>query len=175
MVLYYREMVGSIDLVKEDARLSGVVFDSQAAEARVVKTQAPAPAPAPATGAAKTLEAADTLYKAQDYDKAKAQYLAALEQTDENSIHAAAYYGLARIAVRQNDPDAGERLFHKTLDLNPEPFIKGWTLVFLGRLSLASGDQDQAIKYFQSALSLGGVSGEARQAAQQGLDHSAKQ
>ncbi len=175
MVLYYREMVSAIDLVKEDARLSAVVFDNQAAEARVVRTQAPAPAPAPATGAAKTLEAADALYKTQDYDKAKAQYLAALEQTDDNGVHAAAYYGLARIAVRQNDPDAGERLFHKTLDLNPEPFVKGWTLVFLGRLSLASGDQDQASKYFQSALSLGGASEEARQAAQQGLDHSAKQ
>ena len=77
--------------------------------------------------------------------------------------------------MRENDPDAGERLFHKTLDLNPEPFVKGWTLVFLGRLSLASGDRDQAAKYFQSVLTLAGASEEARQAAQQGMQQGSKQ
>ena len=173
MVLYYQEMVSGIDLVKEDARLSQVVFDSEAAEGRVVRT--PAPAPPPAAGAAKTLETAEGLYKAQKYDDARKQFLAALEQTDDQAIHAAAYYGLARIAVRDNDPDAGERLFHKTLDLNPEPFVKGWTLVFLGRLSLASGDRDQAAKYFQSVLTLAGASEEARQAAQQGMQQGSKQ
>ncbi len=172
MVLYYQEMVSSIDLVKEDARLSQVVFDTQAAQGRVVST--PAPAPPPATGAAKTLAAAEELYKAKDYDKAKAQYLAVLEQTDDKAIHAAAYYGLARIAVRDDDPDAGQRLFQKTLDLNPEPFVKGWTLVFLGRLSLASGDPGQAAKYFQSVLSLAGASEEARQAAQLGIQQVSK-
>ncbi len=173
MVLYYREMVGAIDLVKEDARLSQVVFDNQTAQGRVVR--AAAPAPPPATGSAKMLEDAETLYRSKDFDKAKTQFLAALEKTDDKSVHAAAYYGLARIAVRQNDPDAGERLFQKTLELNPEPFVKGWTLVFLGRLSLASGDRDQAAKYFQNAVALAGASEEARQAAQQGIEQSSKQ
>jgi tetratricopeptide (TPR) repeat protein len=173
MVLYYQEMVSAIDLVKEDARLSQVVFDSEAAQGRTVR--APAPAPPPATGAAKTLEAAEELYRSKDYDKAKAQFLAALDQSDDRAIHAAAYYGLARIAVRENDPEAGERLFQKTLDLNPEPFVKGWTLVFLGRLSLASGDNEQAAKYFQSVLTLAGVSEEARQAAQLGIQQGSKQ
>jgi tetratricopeptide (TPR) repeat protein len=176
MVLYYRELVGAIDLVKEDARLSQVVFDREATPARPA---APAvastpPAPTPATEAAKTLEAAEELYKSQAYDKAKAKFLAALEQTDDQSIQAAAYYGLARIAVRENDPDAGERLFHRALDLNPEPFIKGWTLVFLGRLSLAAGNTSEAAEYFQRVLPLAGASDEARRAAQQGLEQTTK-
>jgi tetratricopeptide (TPR) repeat protein len=84
-------------------------------------------------------------------------------------MHAAAYYGLARIAVRQKDPEAGQRLFQKVLELEPEPFVKAWALVFLGRLSLASGEHEQAVRQFQSALQVPGASEEARKAAEQGL------
>jgi tetratricopeptide (TPR) repeat protein len=169
MLLYYKEMVSAIDLVREDARLSQTQFDTAAAP-RTVKAPVPAPAPPPAlSGAAKTLNAAEQQYKAKDYDKAKSLFLAVLEQTDQRPVHAAAYYGLARIAVFQKDPETGERLFLKVLELDPEPFVKSWTLVFLGRLSLSAGEKDQAAKYFQSALSVEGGTDESRKAAQQGV------
>ncbi len=169
MVLYYKEMVGAIDLVKEDARLMQAQFNTQAAT-RTVKTPAPAPAPSPVlTGAAKTLDDAEQLYKAKDYEKAKSLFLAALQQSDQKPVHAAAYYGMARIAVFQKDPETGERLFQKVLELEPEPFVKGWTLVFLGRLYLSAADKEQAAKYFQSALAVEGLTDEARKAAQQGV------
>ena len=173
MLLYYREMVSALDLVKEDARLSKVEFNSEAS-VKTVRT-APAPAPPAPTGAAKTLSTAEDLYKSQDFEKARKLFLEVLQQTDEKSSHAAAYYGLARIAVRQKDPETGERLFRKTLELEPEPFVKSWTLVFLGRLSLAASEKTEAAKYFQNALTVQGVSEEARKAAQEGVQQASKQ
>lgn len=167
MSFYYAGMVKGIDLEKEDARLSRVEFLTQA-PVRAVKTQPPPPPPAP-TGAAATLDEAERLYKGNELDSAKALYLKALQETEARQMHAAAYYGLARIAVRQKDPEAGQRLFQKVLELEPEPFVKAWALVFLGRLSLASGEHEQAVRQFQSALQVPGASEEARKAAEQGL------
>jgi len=81
---------------------------------------------------------------------------------------------LARIAARQKDPDTSQKLFEKTLEQEPEPFIKGWTLVYLGRLSLAADDNETAAKYFQEALQVEGASDDARQAAKDGAQASAK-
>ena len=109
------------------------------------------------TGAAKTLDDAEKLYSARDLEKAKEGYLAVLQQTDLKQMHAAAYYGLAHIAALEKDPESSQRLFLKTLELDPEPRIKAWTLVYLGKLSLASGEQDEAVKYFQQALKVEGA------------------
>jgi tetratricopeptide (TPR) repeat protein len=172
MVLYYPSLVGAIDLPTEDVRLSQVVFDKSAA-VRTVKAPPPPPPPAPA-GAAKTLEDAEQAYTARDLDKAKNLYLAVLQQTDSPVLHAAAYYGTARIAALQKDPPLAERLFKKVLELQPEPQVKAWTLVYLGRLSIAAGDREQAAQYFQSALKVEGASTAAQQAASQGVETSSK-
>ncbi len=166
MQLYYPDMVGAIELVKEDARLSQVVFNKEPPTRAVVK--APEPPPPPPTGAAKTLDAAEKLYRSNDLDQAKKLFLDALQQTDRKPQHASAYFGLGRIAAKQKDPEASLRLFEKVLELEPEPFVKGWTLVYLGRLSVAAGDRDAAGKYFQSALQVEGASNDARQAAKDG-------
>jgi tetratricopeptide (TPR) repeat protein len=172
MVLYYQQMVSAIELVKEDRRLTDVAFDRESAPARTVPV---APPPQPAlTGAAKTLEDAEQSYTAKEYPKAKKLYMDVLQQTDQKPAQASAYYGLARIAAFEKDPETSERLFLKVLDLEPEPPVKAWTLVYLGRLSLAAQDGVQAGKYFQSALQVAGASDAARQAAQQGMQRSAK-
>ena len=69
----------------------------------------------------------------------------------------------------EKDLDAAERLFQKSLDSDPEPFDKAWDHVYLGRLSLAAGDNEGAAKHFQTALQLEGATEKARQEAQQGL------
>lgn len=174
MLFYYPTLVSAIDLVTEDARLSQVQFDKEPAQRAVVKTPPPAPPP-PLTGAAKTLDDAEQLYAARDLDKAKKLYLDVLQQTDQQPMHAAAYYGLARIAALQKDPEAAQRLFQKTLELQPEPQVRAWTLVYLGRLSIASGDRTQAAQFFQSALKVEGASPAAQQAATQGVESTSKQ
>jgi tetratricopeptide (TPR) repeat protein len=174
MLFYYPELVGSIDLKIEDARLSRVTFD-QAAPIRAVKTAPPAPQPVPpTTGVAKTLEDAEQLYTARDLDKAKKLYLDALQQADDQTVHATAYYGLARIATLQKNPELAERLFEKTLELQAEPQVKAWSLVYLGRLSIAANEPEKARAYFQDALKVEGASPGAQQAATQGVESSVK-
>jgi hypothetical protein len=61
------------------------------------------------------------------------------------------------------------------LQLNPEPQVKAWTLVYLGKLSLASSDSTQAAKYFADALKVEGASDKAREEAQKGVQQVSKQ
>lgn len=167
---FYKEMVQQIDVVKEDARLMQVQFDAHPISERMVQLPAPAPA-TPLTGAAKTLAQADQLYKDKDLEKAKESYLAVLEQTEDKQLHAAAYYGLGHIAALEKDPEGSQRLFLKTLELNPtDPTIRTWTLVYLGKLSLASNDPDEAVKYFQQALKVEGAPEPGLKEAQKSLD-----
>ena len=169
MLFYFPEMVRAIELKHEDERLAKVEFNKEA-KARPAKS-APAPPPPPQlTGAAKTLEDAEQLYTARDLDKAKQLFLSVLQQTEEKPLHARAYYGMARIAVLQKEYDAAERLLQKTLESSPEPPVKAWTLVYLGRLlGEAAGQTEEAAKYFQAALAVEGASPKAREAAEQGL------
>ncbi len=174
MLVYYPEMVGAIDLVKEDARLSKVEFNKEAPTGAAVKVAAPSPPPPP-TGAAKTLNDAEDLYRARSLDQAKKLYLDVLQQTDQKPMHASAYYGLARIAALQKDPETAERLFQKALELQPEAQVKAWTLVYLGKLAMAASEKDQAAKYFQEALKVDGASDAARKEAQRSLEQYSKQ
>jgi tetratricopeptide (TPR) repeat protein len=169
MYLYYADMMKAIDLVKEDRRLTGVDFHKDSAPGAVVKTPAPGPPPV-ATGAAKTLEEAEKAYGLRDLEKARQLFLKTLEGTEKRSVQASAYYGLARIALLQKNPDAAERLFQKSLESEPEAFDKGWVLVYLGRLAVASGEGDKATEYFQRVLQLEGATDKARQEAKQGLE-----
>lgn len=170
MLYYYPTLASAIDTVTEETRLANVQFD-KSAPVRVVPA-APPPAPPPLTGAAKTLEDAEQAYTARDMDKARKLYLDVLQQTDNLGMHSGAYYGLARIAALQKDPDLAERLFHKTLEGQPDAPVKAWTLVYLGRLSMAQGQKAQAAQFFQNALQVEGASAAARQAATQGVESS---
>ena len=173
MQLYYTQLVQGIDLKKEEARLENVQFDRNPPPAHSVRAPEPA-APPPPTGAAKTLEDAEQLYTKRDLDAAKKMYLEVLSQTSDKPMQGAAYYGLGRIALLQKDPETGERMLQKSLDLDPEPQVKGWVLVYLGRLSLAAGEGEQAGKYFNDALNLQGASDMARKAAQDGIRQTSK-
>ena len=169
MYLYYTEMMQAIDLMKEDRRLAGVEFSKDSAARPAVRMPPPAPAAA-ATGAAKTLAEAEQAYGSRELEKSKQLFLKTLGETEKPSVHASAYYGLARIALLEKDLDAAERLFQKSLESEPEAFDKAWVLVYLGRLSVAAGEFDKATEYFQSALQLEGATEKARQEAKQGLE-----
>lgn len=173
MQVYYHDMVQSIDLMKEEKRLANVEFDRNPPPPHSVRVTVEAPAPV-LTGAAKTLDEAEQLYTKRDLDAAKKLYQDTLQQTAEKPVQASAYYGLARIALLQKDPETGERMFQKSLELGPEAQVKAWVLVYLGRLSLAAGDGAQAGKYFGDALQVPGASEMARKAAQDGMRQSSK-
>jgi tetratricopeptide (TPR) repeat protein len=175
MLLYYKEMVQGIDVVKEDKRLTSVEFYKNPPERPVVHGAQPA-APPPLTGAAKTLQDAEDAYTARNLEGAQRLFLKVLQETDKLPMHASAYYGLARIVLLEKRPlDEAERLFQKSLASDPEPFVKGWDLVYLGRLSIAADEKEQATKLLNSVLQLEGATDKAKEQARQLLQQISKQ
>jgi tetratricopeptide (TPR) repeat protein len=173
MTFYYADLIKAIELRKEEGRLQNVEFAKEA-RVRQAKSAAAPPPPPPLTGAARTLEDAEQLYTTRNLDQAKEQFLSALRQTDDRTLHAAAYFGLARISALQKDPETAERLFQKVLELQPTPPTRAWTLVYLGRLAGAAGEAEEAAKHFRAALEIQEASEAARKAAEQGLRQSPK-
>src|SRR5690348_2300374 len=143
MRYYFEEMVKAMDLKRESARIASIKFDAAplVRAGKQVTVAAPEPQLSP-SGA--TLEKAEDLYLKRSLADARQLYLKSLEQTGSATEHAQAWYGLARIAVLQNDPDAAIKLFEKTLNGSPDGQTKAWTLVYLARLARAAGDPERA-------------------------------
>jgi len=164
---YYIDLMEQVDLGREDKRLEKVQFAKQAA-VKVAKAPTPPPPPAP-TGAEKLLADADELYTKRELDRARAGYLRLLEQTDDKTLHAKAYYGLARIAALQKDPELSEKLFQKTLEMSPDPETKSWAYLYLGRLADAAGERGEAEKNYRAVLAIEGAPASVKTAAEKGL------
>jgi len=171
MRVFFPDLVDKIDVKREQKRLAGVQFVTERA-VRTVHISVPAPAPPPVlTGAAKTLDDAEHAFGDRKAAAAKDLFLRALQESDLNPMHAKAYYGLARVALLENDPDAAERLFHKVLELDPDPGTKSWSLLYLGRLSdNMQGGREQAQEFYKEVLAIAGVPDQVRLAAEQGLN-----
>jgi tetratricopeptide (TPR) repeat protein len=164
---YFPDLLGLIDLEHEDRRLQKVQF---AAEATVHKAKAAPPPPAPVLSAsAKSLAEAEDSYASRNLIAAREGYEKVLQQPGENPVHARAYYGLARIAALDHDPELAEKLFQKTLEMSPDDETKSWAYLYLGRLSDAAGDRPQAEKHYRAALAVSGAPEQVKTAAQKGL------
>jgi tetratricopeptide (TPR) repeat protein len=163
---YMEEMTNGLDLKREQARVKTIKFDSSAL-IRAAKPVTIAPPPvAPLSPSGQTLEKAEQYYTARNLDEAKQLYVKSLEQTGSSEEHAQAWYGLARISVLQNQPEAASKLFEKTLGASPDPQTKAWSYVYLARLSRAANDEEGAAKYYKEALAVEGASEGAVKAAQ---------
>jgi tetratricopeptide (TPR) repeat protein len=121
------------------------------------------------TGVDLTLDKAESSYKKRDLTAAKDLYLSVLTETTVKTQHAKAYYGLARIAILQRDPEVGDRLFRKVLELEPDAYTKSWSLLYLARLADSQGDREQAQEHYKAALAVEGAPDSVREAAQKGL------
>jgi tetratricopeptide (TPR) repeat protein len=165
MRFYLEDMINAIDLKRESARISAFKFDSvpQQRLGKQVSVATPQPKLSPS---GETLEKAEDLYLKRSLDNAKELYLKSLEESGSAEEHAQAWYGLARIATLQKDPNAAVKLFEKTLGASPDDQTKAWTLVYLARLSMAANDSERAAKFYQEALGVKGASEQARKAAQ---------
>lgn len=167
MRLYFPELVAAIDLRKEEKRLDHIDFVSERAVKTFTTTRVEK---APElTGAAKTLDEAEDAYTKRDIPKAKELYLRSLQETQEKPLHAKAYYGLARLAVLERDPETGDRLFRKVLELDPDSSTKSWSLLYLGRLADSQGDRKEAAVFYQAALDVPDAPETVKASAQKGL------
>jgi tetratricopeptide (TPR) repeat protein len=168
MRLYFPDLVDGIDLKREEKRLDKIDFVSERATRKIRVTHVEKPVEL--TGAAKSLDEAEKAYTARDLNRAKETYLRVLGETADKPTHAKAYYGLARIAVLQRDPETGDRLFRKVLELDPDAETKSWSLLYLGRLADTQGEREQAQEHYKAALAVEGAPDSVRQAAQKELN-----
>ena len=167
MALYYTTMVQNINVYKETQRLIPVDFAKAAPEP---PPQAPAAPAAPAVPPVyETLKKAEDLLKQKELDKAGQLFQEATQQTVDVHAKAAGYYGMARVALAQDNAEDAEQLLTMAVTLGPEPQIKAWALVYLGRLRTEVGDEEQADQYFREALDVKGASDAARTEALAGL------
>ena len=165
--LHLTEMVDDIHVKKEEQRIAAVQFLDKPVE-HIVKSEQPVPAAA--APAVLQLEEADKLIRARDMEGARAICRKVLEQPSPKPIHARAYFGLARIAALEKDPELSQSLFEKTLTLEPEPFEKAWSHVYLARLATAGQEPSEAVAHYEAALAVAGGSEQARKAAQTELE-----
>jgi tetratricopeptide (TPR) repeat protein len=168
--LYFRKMIESIDLAREDRRIAGIEFASAPAVRKV-----DAPKPPPPSQADSDLEQAEKLYEARDLDAAGALFRRVYASDAAPALKARATYGLGRIAAQQKNLDLSQQWFERTLELNPEPFERAWALVYLGRLARAARDPELAMQRYKAALAVEGASEAARKAAQSELAQLAAQ
>ncbi len=166
MRFYAEEMINNIDLKRESDRIMAVKFDGGALQRKAKTVTVAGPERSPS---AITIDEAEDLIKAKSLDKAKDLFLKALEQKGSAEEHAQSWYGLARIATLQNQPDAAVKLFEKTIASSPDAFTKAWSLVYLGRLARAAGENEKAAQFYKDAIAVPDASEKAVEAARKDL------
>ena len=169
MRLYFSVILAHLDRTKERSRLEHITFAAKAPDKPVRSTD-----PLPVSVSLRTVMQAEQFYTAADYEQARQLYLKALEQQGSASDHARGYYGLARLAIRGNNPELAQRLFEKTLETSPDEATRAWCLVYLGRLSDLNGDHKKASTHFEQALAVKGASAQAQAAAEKGIEENKK-
>jgi hypothetical protein len=165
--LYVPDMLEAISLKREEKRLANIDFAVERPERKIHVQRVEKPAEL--TPVEQQFEEAEKAYSDRDLAHAKDLYLGLLQGPDEKSIHAKAYYGLARIAVLERDPELGDRLFRKVLELGPDASTRSWSLLYLARLADSQGDREQAQEHYKAALAVEGAPDSVRQAAEKGL------
>jgi|SRR5579871_3194599 len=167
MRLYFPELVAGIDFKREEKRLANIDFVSTR-PSRTIQVVS-AEKPPELAGAAKTLDDAEGFYTRRELPQAKDAYLRLLQESDQKPMHAKAYYGLARIAVLERDPETADRLFRQVLELEPDTSTKSWSFLYLARLADSQGDRADAAASYRAALAVPGAPDTVRQAAEKGL------
>lgn len=167
MSIYYPEMIDAIDLRAEDKRLTDVQFLTTPVIRSVKVRQADEKTQL--SGPRKTLEEAEDLYDARKLPESQKKFQLVLDETSEKSVKAHAYYGLARIAALEKNPELSYKLFGEALKSDPEPLVRVWSHIYLGRLSGLAGEDAEAIQHFEEAIKVEGASAKAKAAAQAAL------
>jgi tetratricopeptide (TPR) repeat protein len=167
MKLFFPAMIQALSVRREINRLEGVQFAQAPAEPEKPKA---APAEPVLSLSAKTVAEADECYKKGDLENAARLYQTALEQPGAPEDHSKAYFGMAHVALKQKDPEKADLLFHKTLESSPDADRRAWSYYYLGALSDAAEEREEAVKYYQQAIAVDGAPAGAVKSARNGLE-----
>jgi tetratricopeptide (TPR) repeat protein len=164
MRLYYPDMVKAINVKQERKRLEGIQFATSLPRPAEI-----GPKPPELTAGEQALHKAEELSDRRQFDLARLEFQKVLELPPAPGVHARASFGLARIAVLENNAGLADKLFQRSLDLKPDGETRSWDYFYLARLAEAAGENDQAHKYYQSVLDTEGASPKAIEQARKGL------
>ena len=167
MRLYYPDLVKAISVKAEKQRLAGIQFATARAKRSLDAARSSA---ANRSNAEKLLAVGEELSDERQLDLARAAFQKSLEEPPQPKLRARAYFGLARIAVLQKDPETAEKMFLKAIDSGADGEVGSWAYYYLGRLEEAADERDAAVKYYRLAVDTPGAAPKAKDAAQKALD-----
>jgi tetratricopeptide (TPR) repeat protein len=169
MSFYFTDLLKSIDVTSERARLQNMRFPP---------ADAPAPADVPAPVLSekdRAIEEGDRLTASRDGAGAVAAYERALAIAPNDPR---ALYGYAMASLLLGQGEKAFDLFNQVVsaasgsdpEAKPDAGTLAWAHVYLGRLHDLASEREEALAEYRSALAVTGAPEEARAAAQKGVD-----
>jgi hypothetical protein len=160
MRFYFPELVRSLDVDQELARLARMDFEAAPAVGLH--------APSSDETLARLLGEGEGYLNAGNYGAARERFERILRTLDPEEP--GALYGLAILASQAGNREEAKQYFLRALERAREPHILGWAHVYLGRIYDLEGDRPQALVHYQAALALPARIEKVEQAARRGLE-----
>lgn len=155
----YGEMLGAIDLAKQEKLASQIQF---AAKAEPELLHPPRPAQP------KLLMNAEQ--RLSEGDATGAQKLAQQALDEKIEDPGRALFILAQVATMNKDIQGARSYFEKALGVAQEPKVIAWSHIYLGRIFDLQEDRDAALDHYRAALTAGANLPEAKAAAERGIE-----
>jgi hypothetical protein len=154
----YGEMVGNIEVGKEQKRAAQIQFASKADPELLHLSR-------PMEG--KLLLTAEQRLSAGDAKSAQKLAQEALDEKSEDPGRA--LFILAQVATMNRDMQGARNYFQRALEVAREPKVVAWSHIYLGRIFDLQEDRTAALDHYRAALSAGESLPEAKAAAERGL------
>jgi len=154
----YSDMIGRIELRKEQKRAASVRFATRADPELVRFSQPSQP---------KLLVTAEQRLSAGDADSAKKLAQQALDSKTEDPGRA--LFILAQVATMNRDMQGARHYFEQALGVAQEPKVVAWSHIYLGRIFDLEEDRAAALEHYRSALRASASLPEAKAAAEHGI------
>ena len=155
----YSDMIGRIDLHKEQKRASNVRFATRADPELVRFSQPFHP---------KLLVTAEQRLSAGDAESAKKLAQQALDTKTEDPGRA--LFILAQVATMNRDMQGARHYFEQALGVAQEPKVVAWSHIYLGRILDLEEDRAAALDHYRLALRASASLPEAKAAAEHGIE-----
>ena len=154
----YGDLVGDIDVGKEQRRLRQIQFAS-IADPELLHLSRPV--------AGKLLITAEQRLSAGDV--ASAQKLAQQALQEKSEDQGRALFILAQVATMNRDMQGARSYFQRALEVAQEPKVVAWSHIYLGRIFDLQEDREAALGHYRAALNAGAALPEAKAAAERGI------
>ncbi len=154
----YVEMVGNIDVGREQKRAAQVQFAS-AADPELLS-------------AGKSVDAkllVDAEQKLSAGDVGSAQKLAQKALDEKSADPGRALFILAQAATASSDMQNATKYFQQALQVASEPKVVAWSHIYLGRIFDLQENRESALEEYRAALTASAALPEAKAAAERGL------